>query len=220
MKKDFSVALLTYFLFFLLTSLAPEALGAEKDNRAAHPLGFLITAHGDPAPSALGANLAWNLGGLGRLEAGAGGYHQWMNPGNWAIGAYNWGIRPIITGIWWFFTQGFVKGNERRKRYYNKVFKKLAIDYLPHKSVVTFGGGFNLMVPGWNFTPTAGIHWSHYNSGNSPWGIGNGPQEALYYSAGLDWTTKEGFNLGLGANICRDKLKYACGAYLNLGGFF
>jgi hypothetical protein len=143
-----------------------------------------------------------------------------MNPGNWAVGVYNWGIRPVLAGIWWVFTQGFVKGNEKRKRYYSKVFKKLEIDYLPHKSVATYGGGAQLMIPGWNFTPTAGIHWSHYQAVNKPWGLESGIKEDYYFSGGLDWTSKEGMNLGAGMNICHGRLKAACGFYVNLGGFF
>jgi hypothetical protein len=206
-------------LFFVLFLFMTATASAETDNRSAHPFGFLFSVDGDPAPSILGLNAAANLGGLARLEAGAGAYNQWMNPADWGIGMYNWIVRPIFAMVAYSFSVSFVKNPDHRRTWFTHIFKAMAASYLPNKSVFTYGGGADFMVPGWNLSPAAGIHWSHYHAAHQPWGLDSTARDAYYLSLGGDWQSKDGFEFGLGVNLCHGALKNACGFYVSLGGF-
>ena len=89
----------------------------------------------------------------------------------------------------------------------------------------TFGAGVRCMVPGWNFSPVAGISWATVSVTVSGTGVigtvgGFGASAShMYATFGFDWQTGAGFNLGAGYNL---SLKSGVGGlpYINLGWYF
>ena len=124
-SKSLRIIALCMFVSCMLTNNAISK-GTSGSSRSAHPFGLIFTGHGDPSPSGVGVNAALNLGGLMRLEAGMGAYNQWFNPADWAIGTYNWTLRPLLVGIAYVFASPFVKN---KKRFFYKMFRGMAIDY-------------------------------------------------------------------------------------------
>lgn len=199
------------FLAVAIHLIFPPSLHAA--GRTARPLGSYLAFHGDPAPSAAGANLAWNMTNFLRLHGGVGGYHQWLNPGNWAIGFANHLWYGLAYSIVWMFT-----GSTKKLRYGN-FSDKYFLPYLPHKRVLSYGGGATLLVPGLSLSPTIGASYSLTESKGNPYGLSD-KQNVLYYSAGIDWQAASGFNFASGFNICPSLSKGACGLYVNAGFFF
>jgi hypothetical protein len=91
-------------------------------------------------------------------------------------------------------------------------------------SVKTTGIGADVMVPGWNLSPTAGLHISKVDvsaSGGGSLSI-QGIEESttlVYAQGGLDWQAQGGFNLGLGQTVGLSGGD-ASGSYFNIGWFF
>jgi len=90
--------------------------------------------------------------------------------------------------------------------------------------VTTMGAGVDAFVPGWSFSPTAGLHASKVdvsNSGGAELSV-QGIEESTtmtYAQAGLDWQSQGGFNIGLGQVVGLSGGK-GSGSYLNLGWYF
>jgi hypothetical protein len=89
-------------------------------------------------------------------------------------------------------------------------------------SAQTIGVGAVAMVPGWNFTPTLGLHYAYLSySGDGAIQVGGFTQSAghVYGSAGIDYQAKGGYNFGAGYNY-----SFMSGiggaAYVQLGWFF
>lgn len=68
----------------------------------------------------------------------------------------------------------------------------------------TVGAGLKGFMPGWNLSPTAGLHYSHTSfSGDGELEI-NGVKSGgslIYSSLGVDWQAGNGFNLAAGYNL-------------------
>lgn len=64
-------------------------------------------------------------------------------------------------------------------------------------SATTFGMGLKGMVPGWNFTPTVGLHFAHLSYSGTGIEVGGFKESGshIYTSFGFDWQTQSGFNL-------------------------
>lgn len=88
-------------------------------------------------------------------------------------------------------------------------------------SATTIGLGVKGMVPGWNFTPTVGLHWAHVSySGAGLLKVG-GFQDSgshVYGSLGFDWQTAAEFNLTGGYQFSF-KSGIGGGVYLGAGWF-
>ncbi|MEN9723653.1 MAG: hypothetical protein RJB38_1639 [Pseudomonadota bacterium] len=87
-------------------------------------------------------------------------------------------------------------------------------------TLTTIGGGARFFVPGWNFSPVAGLSYAQVSLTGSGSLSGFGASGShIYATAGFDWQAANGFNLGFGANI---STKDSVGAlpYLNFGWYF
>ncbi len=88
-------------------------------------------------------------------------------------------------------------------------------------TATTFGVGLKGMVPGWNFTPTVGMHFSTLSySGTGGLSVGGFTQSGshIYTSLGFDWQTQQGFNLTGGYQLSF-KSGVGGGLYLGAGWF-
>jgi hypothetical protein len=91
--------------------------------------------------------------------------------------------------------------------------------------VTTIGAGGRVFLPGWNFSPTVGLHWAHVILNatgtigtNTSYGFSSSASH-LYTSLGFDWQTGYGLNIGVGYNL---SLTSSAGGlpYFNVGWFF
>jgi hypothetical protein len=67
-------------------------------------------------------------------------------------------------------------------------------------SATTVGFGVKGTVPGWNFTPTVGLHFAHLIYSGTGIEVGGFTQSGshVYTSFGFDWQLQSGFNLSGG----------------------
>lgn len=81
-----------------------------------------------------------------------------------------------------------------------------------------FGVGVRGMVPGWNFTPTIGVHWAEVMVNGLSIGGFDESGSHFYTTFGFDWQTGGGFNLNAGYEV---SLRSATGSgiYLGIGWF-
>ena len=231
MSRHFKV--LTIFLFLFLFN--SNSFSAES--RATRKVGLQVGINGQPAPSAASFELAWNPFGFMRLQAGVGGYsnaivntprvlHNYIYvPLEWTVIQL---VKPIMFGLAWL-VDGFDKfvttGHVRTHLGYQDFWKggqwgNLQIGYINSRSIFTYGGGVNLFVPQWSISPTAGIHWAHFHSNGDTYGLNGEENSHTYYSGGFDALMENGFNFGMGLNICPGMNKAACGIYGQIGTFF
>ncbi len=87
-------------------------------------------------------------------------------------------------------------------------------------SATTVGLGLKGMVPGWNFTPTVGLHFSHLSYSSSGISVGGFTESGshVYTSLGFDWQAQGGFNLTGGYQLSF-KSGIGGGLYLGAGWF-
>lgn len=88
-------------------------------------------------------------------------------------------------------------------------------------SAHTIGAGVKGMVPGWNITPTVGMHFAHVAYSGDFLLTNDGFNESgshLYGTIGGDWQTESGFNLNIGYRHSF-KAGVGGGAYLGAGWF-
>lgn len=87
-------------------------------------------------------------------------------------------------------------------------------------SATTFGLGLKGMVPGWNFTPTVGLHFAHLSYSGTGLSVGGFTNSGshVYTSIGFDWQTQAGFNLTGGYQLSF-KSGIGGGLYLGAGWF-
>lgn len=87
-------------------------------------------------------------------------------------------------------------------------------------SASTFGFGVKGMMPGWNFTPTVGLHFATISYSGTGLEVGGFKESGshLYGTAGFDWQTKVGFNLNGGFRYSF-KSGIGGGIYLGAGWF-
>ena len=134
---------------------------------------------GEPAPTVIGINIAYNLAEFVRLRAG-------------------YGSQTVATGI------------------------NLSGLNLMEASTSTIGMGARFFVPGWNLTPSAGLHWANVSySGDGMTSVGGFTQSGshIYSTIGVDWQAQSGFNAGLGYQFSF-KSGGDSGLYLTAGWFF
>lgn len=209
-------------LLLVVAFLHTSTLFSAEGGRSARRFGLTLTGHGDPAPSGMGFNLNYNLTSFLRLNAGVGGYNDWLGE-NGGAAISNYTIRPFAYAIsysmLWFLSAIFIApfGGKIYKLKYDGFLER---GYSESRSSFSYGGGGRLFVPGWFFSPTVGMHWSRYVAENKPFGLSERSQMHTYYSGGFDWQSPAGFNLAAGFNVCPKIPKSACGVYLNLGVFF
>lgn len=177
-------AVLATFAFATATSVfameAGTSLTSAPSNRSAKKLGVYL-GYGEPAPTVLGINVAYNLADFVRLRAG--------------YGKLSSGTSVSVGG------QTFDLGEA---------------------STTTLGAGARFSVPGWNLTPTAGIHFANVSyTGNGLTTVGgfNESGSHVYSTLGVDWQAQSGFNAGLGYQFSF-KSGADNGLYLNAGWFF
>lgn len=194
--------------------IAPRAWA--ESARAKNKAGLYASFHGDPAPSVLGGNYAYNLSDFLRLNAGVGGYHDWMGR-NLGAGFANYVARPMLYGIVYSLVWLFTAGNVKLR--YSKFANKVGEVGYHDTSLFTYGGGAKLLIPGMNLSPVIGAGFAGYASSGHPYGLENSGS-ALSFTGGLDWTDVSGFNVGAGYNYCPAVSNGGCGVYVNLGFFF
>jgi hypothetical protein len=87
-------------------------------------------------------------------------------------------------------------------------------------STTTIGVGLKGMVPGWNLTPTVGLHFAHVSHTGGGFAVGGFTDSGahVYTSFGFDWQTKAGFNLNGGYQLSF-KSGIGGGLYLGAGWF-
>jgi hypothetical protein len=87
-------------------------------------------------------------------------------------------------------------------------------------TATTFGLGLKGTVPGWNLTPTVGLHFAHLSYSGTGVSVGGFTASGshLYTSFGFDWQTKAGFNLTGGYQLSF-KSGVGGGLYLGAGWF-
>lgn len=205
-------------LVIALSFGSPTAFSASSSSvRTDKPFGITFTGHGNPSPSAVGLGINYNLTSFLRLDAGIGGYSSWVNPGNWAIGIYNYAILGAVWAISYAVVWVVTAGNYKLS--YGDFKDDFGIGYLPNKSIFSYGGGGTLVVPGWRFTPAVGFHYAGWSAHGKPFGLKDSG-EHTYYSAGIDFQSQGGFNLQAGVNICPTNKNETCGGYGALGVFF
>ncbi|MEW6054977.1 MAG: hypothetical protein AB1540_00045 [Bdellovibrionota bacterium] len=207
-----------FFCAFLLAWVVIVFSGSDgfaTSNRTKNRVGFYVAGNGDPAVSAAGINAGLNLGDMFRLNAGIGGANSSFGD-NIGKALYNGTVAPLGYFLSWIVYQMFVNPFSRRAGPDYRDFRRR---YDPGQSIFTYGAGAKVFVPGLSFSPVAGIGFSRYSSKRHPYGLDDSGSHA-YYSAGVDWQSSSGFNLGAGYNICPKLSDGACGIYVNIGGFF
>lgn len=197
-----------------LTFAMPIAHASSDSIRSTKHFGFLINANGAPQPSVLGLNLAWNVVSFARLTGGVGWYNSGLNPTNWGVGLYN----TIIVPIFYAFSYLFYGAFTGKKLLFSKFKNRVGMDYLPSKSVFTYGGDIRLMVPGLNTSPFAGVGYAFVDSKGHPWGVADKFQHTII-SLGIDHTTPGGGTFAIGYGICK-QIDNACGIFVNAGILF
>ncbi len=216
----------------LVIASAPVHAG----NRTAHRAGVSLTGNGPAAPSILGATLGLNVTDFLRLHADVGGYSDVL--ANVPRATYNYTGAPIMTGlaqavkpIFYVFawlvdgmdeliSTGHVRDHLDYDEFWQSLdYSRLKTPYLHHESVVTYGGGAQLFIPGASLSPTAGASWARYDSKGDTYGL-KGTGSHIYYSGGLDWQAKSGTNVAVGFNWCPKLSRRACGWYGQLGFYF
>lgn len=92
-------------------------------------------------------------------------------------------------------------------------------------NMTTIGAGLKFMLPEANFTPVLGVNWAQVTvstSGGSLSSTFNGFTASgshIYATAGLDWTSSGGFNLGAGYNFSFTN-GVGGAPFISLGWFF
>src|SRR5690242_2876739 len=85
----------------IISAMTPShAFAATSDGRTARRFGLYGSVLGDPAPSAVGLNLAFNMTNFLQLHAGAGGYSDWLGP-NLGRAVSNYTLRPLAFAVCW-----------------------------------------------------------------------------------------------------------------------
>ncbi len=150
----------------------------EASNRMKRRLGAYVGLFGDPYPTIVGINVAYNAldflrvsGGLGQLSASS------------SFGGAD-----------------------------------------ASATATTIGAGARFFVPGWSFSPVAGLGFAYVNisqSGGMKVSVNNFDSSGahLYGTIGVDWQAGNGFNVGGGYNL---SFKSGVGGqpYVNVGWFF
>lgn len=167
-----TVALLVGFVStgYAATAPAGKTTSTEVSNRVKNSLGAYLGI-GEPSPTLIGLNVAYNVTDFLRVGAGYGSLK---------------------------FQMGSVEA-----------------------SASTFGFGVRGMMPGWNLTPTVGLHFAHVSyTGDRILDVGGFTESGshLYGSIGADWQTEGGFNLNAGYRYSF-KSGIGGGAYLGAGWF-
>lgn len=88
-------------------------------------------------------------------------------------------------------------------------------------SADTLGAGYKIFMPGWNFSPTAGVHLAHLKySGDGELEVQGYKKSGTYASAslGADWLSEGGYNVNFGTNIALGG--GSGGAYFGVGYYF
>lgn len=88
-------------------------------------------------------------------------------------------------------------------------------------SAKTLGAGIRGLVPGWNVSPTVGLHWAHVSyDGPGIIEVGGFKESSshIYTTLGVDWQTGAGFNLNGGYHYSF-KSGIGGGIYLGAGWF-
>jgi len=95
----------------------------------------------------------------------------------------------------------------------------------PTITLTSIAGGAKFFIPGWSFSPVAGINYTNVNvsvtgnlGSNTVYGI-SGSTSFLYSNFGFDWQTHYGLDIGFGYNL---PFKAGVGGlpYVTLGWFF
>ena len=89
----------------------------------------------------------------------------------------------------------------------------------------SIGGGLKFFVPNWDFSPVVGANVASLSLTGSGSFFGQAASASAaavfpYMTAGFDWQTKGGFNLGFGAIVVLGTSGTAALPFLNLGLFF
>lgn len=88
-------------------------------------------------------------------------------------------------------------------------------------SASAIGFGARAFVPGWNLTPTVGLHYAHISysgDGTSVAGFSDSGSQ-IFTTLGVDWQAKNGFNASAGLEYSF-KDGVGSSAYLTVGWFF
>jgi len=83
-------------------------------------------------------------------------------------------------------------------------------------SVTSLGVSTKFFVPGWNFSPTIGLGYTHVFFSNVD--VASIGSDNLYTNVGVDWQTESGFYVGAGMNVSLTG-SAPTAPYLNLGWF-
>lgn len=93
---------------------------------------------------------------------------------------------------------------------------------LTKAKATTIGAGAKAMVPGWNLTPTLGLHYGHISySGAGGITVGGFSKSGghVYSSLGAVYQGKRGYDVGLGYNYSFKK-GIKASAYVSVGWYF
>lgn len=161
-------------VFSIVANGATEKVEETMSNRMRNRAGGYVGILGDPFPTLVGLNLAYNVLDFMRATAGLG-----------QVSA----------------TVGDAEA-----------------------TATTIGAGARFFVPGWSFSPVAGVSAAYVNvsqKGGMSITVKNFEESGmhLYGSLGVDFQSEGGFNIGAGYNV---SLRSGIGGlpYINLGWYF
>ncbi|MBC7397358.1 MAG: hypothetical protein H7333_07930 [Bdellovibrionales bacterium] len=184
--KTFNTLCIATLLLALLSSSAVASTNSEAgtsvtsvelSHRSDKKMGAYLGLLGDPHPTVLGLNIAYNALDFMRASIGFG--------------------QVSVSSL---------RVNQNGQ---------LATE---ETSMTTIGVGSRFFVPGWSFTPTAGVGYSHVFLSSNAVSISDYKANNIYVNAGFDWQATSGFNLGAGMNVSVNGAAPTA-PYINLGYF-
>ena len=162
----------------------------------------------EPYPGGAGFNIMFNLTNWARIAAGAGYYSDQSGDsledipiGFIALMVYvlSGGNTPVQDSI------DFLKGSTSA----------------PAKTLGSYSGGLELLIPGIKFSPVIGASYGAYDGTNQPYNIPDGFTTHTYYKAGMDYQSDSGVNVQFGAMFAETLPKpVQYRGYFRLGLFF
>lgn len=213
MKKAFPAALVLALISVpVLARAEEEALPAQAGPSPKRLGVYASFLAGDPGPSTVGLNVGYYVFPFLRAHVGLGAYNP-VATETLVRAPYEAVLRPVMFFFAWVFYKAFTQGN---LVYAN------TLDLGPYSSPsffsLTYGGGLDLRVPHWRWSPLVGASLSGWAGPQSLHGQGTSGA-VVGAKVGLDFVSQEGFTFAAGLNFF-PTMSSATSAYANLGFYF
>lgn len=183
----------------------PPSLAA--DAREAHPFGLFWSGN-ENYPGTAGVNIGINASNFMRFTTGVSIFHD--APGS----AFETIPNTLIALMVYMITAGNTPIED--------TMEFLTGDSTPPASLFGYGAGVEFLVPGWQWSPSLGVHYTGFDVSNQAMEFTDGHHDHIYYSLGIDYQAESGFLFALGGlyapNLNIEVLQYR--GYLRLGWMF